>query len=80
MLDISTIILIMVHVVIAAGLNWLVNLTGLFKSLEIMICYFVVLSGYYVNLMNNLFLLYRADPEFVENMIREQLKIKKKQP
>lgn len=78
MLEISVIILIMVHMAVAGLLNWIAIKLNICSSLQIMLIYFVILSTYYLNLFTTFFKEYKNNPDLIEEIIREQLKIKKK--
>lgn len=68
-----TIVLMLVHAVIAVGLNFVAKAAGLVQHSEIMTLYFILLAGRYKDIQIRFEEAYAEDPDTTEQILRDEL-------
>lgn len=69
----GTILWIVVHVIMALGLNYVAKETGLIRYSEVMTLYFIILAGRYYDAQAKFSIAYKENPDLVEAVLRDQL-------
>lgn len=70
----STVFWVILHLILALGLNWIAKELNLIRYSEVITVYFVILAARYFDAQTKFSLAYREDPDTVEEILREQLK------
>lgn len=68
-----TIVIIVIHALIALGLNFVVKELGWINHSEVMTGYFVLLALIYKDAQVKFEKAYKEDPELVEEILRDEL-------
>lgn len=70
----STILYIVFNLMVALGLNYVVRYLGWIHHGEIIALYFLILAGRLRDIQVKFALAYRANPDIIEQQLRDQLK------
>lgn len=69
----STLIWVVIHLLIALGMNYVVKELNIINYGELVTVYFVILAARYYDAQTKFSIAYREDPDTVEAVLREQL-------
>ena len=70
---ISTIIWTLLHVCLALGINYVARELNLISYSEVISLYFIVLAAKYYDAQTKFSIAYKADPDLVEQIMRNEL-------
>lgn len=69
----SSIMWVVLHALLALGMNWFAKELGLIEYSEVMTVYFILVAAKYRDSQMKFTIAYKENPEVVEQILRDQL-------